>query len=333
MKNRANPKLVGAFVVGAVALAVVGVGVLGSGRLFRQAVPFVLYFPGGVQGLRVGAPVKFKGVEVGSVTNILLNLDQPVSGAAQIPVFIEIDMKKVLRKGGPPDLEDPAVYRKFVEWGLRAQLESESLLTGQLFVQLDFHPEIPPRFVQPPDYRYRELPTVPNTLERAGLAVEELLAELRRANISGLARSATQALDGIHRFVDSAELQADVVAVAATLRGADRAVADLRRVASHLDQQAAPLLASLASTSEQTRQAVARADSAIVRADAALGQLQATLADARAQVEPGSPVSTRLLRTLDETAAAARSVRELADYLQRNPTALLLGRPAAAEPR
>ena len=82
MARRANPKAVGVFILGALALAVTAVVALGSGRLFQKSNQYVLFFAGNVNGLRVGAPVKFKGVEVGSVTNVLLNLNidsQPIA--------------------------------------------------------------------------------------------------------------------------------------------------------------------------------------------------------------------------------------------------------------
>jgi paraquat-inducible protein B len=333
MSYRANPKLIGAFVLGAIALAAVALGVLGSGKLFRRSIRFVLYFPSSVEGLNTGAPVKFKGVEVGRVTGILLNLDRPEASDAQIPVFIDLDMDKVIKKGGPPDLEDPAVVAGFIDRGLRAELESQSLLTGQLFIELDFHPEIPAHFVQAAGYRYRELPTIPNTLDRAGVAAEDLLDQLRRANLPALVHSAVRAMDSVHDLVESPAVKTDLAAVAVTLRHADQAIASLDQTAGRLERQFEPLAASLTGASEQTRQTVARAEAAVVHADAAMGQLQSTLEAVRAQVEPGSPISHELLRTLAETAAAARSVHQLADYLQLNPSSLVLGRPKAREPQ
>jgi paraquat-inducible protein B len=333
LNHKPNPKLIGAFVVGAVILAAAALGILGSGKLFHHAIQFVLYFPSSVEGLNAGAPVKFKGVEVGRVSRILLNLDRPEMSDAQIPVFIDLDMDKVIKKGGPPDLEDPAVVGSFISHGLRAELESQSLLTGQLFIELDFHPEIPAHFVQPPGYRFREIPTIQNSLERTGLVAEDVLDQLRRANLPALVHSAVQALDSVHALIESPVVKADLTAVGVTLRHADQAIANLDKTASRLEQKVEPLAASFDATAAETRRTVARAELAITHADAAIDQLQSTLTAVRAQVEPDSPVSHELLRTLSETAAAARSVRQLADYLQLNPSSLVLGRPREREPR
>ena len=75
MAKRANPAFVGAFVIGAIALAIAAVALLGSGSLFRNTHQFVCFFDGNVNGLRVGALVKFKGVEIGEVRQILLSLN------------------------------------------------------------------------------------------------------------------------------------------------------------------------------------------------------------------------------------------------------------------
>src|SRR5438270_13979361 len=101
MRTRASARLVGLFVIGAVALAITAVAVLGSGKLFRKTIPFILVFRGNVNGLRVGAPVKIKGVTIGSVTEIELRLDLGThtvaygTGGIQIPVQIEIDESRV----------------------------------------------------------------------------------------------------------------------------------------------------------------------------------------------------------------------------------------------
>ena len=105
MNKKISPTLIGAFVVGAVALIVIAILVFGSGRLFRQSRDFVLYFDNSVNGLRVGAPVKFKGVEVGSVKDIRLQLEQGKL-INKIPVIIEIDLGKLTSRGSSRDIAE-----------------------------------------------------------------------------------------------------------------------------------------------------------------------------------------------------------------------------------
>ena len=100
MNKKTSPTLIGAFIVGAVVLLVIAVIAFGSGRLFKQSKEFVLYFDNSVNGLRVGAPVKFKGVEIGSVKDIRLQLGKDTQ-INKIPVII-----KSSRKTG-----SPAAYR------------------------------------------------------------------------------------------------------------------------------------------------------------------------------------------------------------------------------
>jgi paraquat-inducible protein B len=165
MNKRISPAMIGAFVLGAVALIVIAILVFGSGRLFRQTRTFVLYFDNSVNGLRVGAPVKLKGVEIGSVKDIRLLVGQGTAGD-MIPVIIEIDLKKLTRRGAAAAAEttvDPEAMQKvIVDRGLRGQLDMESLVTGLLYVAIDFFPGTPINLVQKPggDYDYPEIATL-----------------------------------------------------------------------------------------------------------------------------------------------------------------------------
>jgi phospholipid/cholesterol/gamma-HCH transport system substrate-binding protein len=159
--NRANPKLIGAFVVGAVALVVVGVLLLGGAQVFTAKRTFVAYFEGSVKGLNVGAPVEFQGVKIGSVTDIQLQfLTEDME--LRIPVFFEFEPSKVTHVGAHADSRRQ-LLKPLVERGLRAQLEMQSLVTGQLLVQLGFLPDTPIHLVG--DGKILEIPTVPTAMQ------------------------------------------------------------------------------------------------------------------------------------------------------------------------
>src|SRR5581483_5670414 len=166
MGRRPNPAVIGAFVVGAVVLAVVGVLVLGSGRYFRATMPVVVYFTGSVNGRAVGAPVKFKGFPGGDGRDIRLNSAPHERAAAdvRIPVLIELDQGRIAEQGVRTGVDEKTL-RRLIDEGLRAQLSTESFMTGVLYVALDLRPGTPVRLVSDPTVPYVEIPALPTAME------------------------------------------------------------------------------------------------------------------------------------------------------------------------
>ncbi|MGH8068193.1 MAG: MlaD family protein [Candidatus Entotheonellia bacterium] len=147
MGRRANPTLIGAFLVGALALIVIGILVFARGQFLTEKRTFVSYFDGSVKGLNIGAPVDFKGVRVGSVTDIRVDY-MTNEGEFRLPVFIEIEPDRISQVGVRKTREERLnLYQGMIERGLRAQLGTVSLVTGQLYVQLDFFPGTPAKLV------------------------------------------------------------------------------------------------------------------------------------------------------------------------------------------
>lgn len=315
MGKKANPVVIGAFVVGAVALAVIGVLVFGSGQYFKHLEHYVMFFPGSVNGLVVGAPVKFKGVTIGSVTDIRL-VFQPddVAHEVTIPVYVDVDPSKVSLDGEPLDMTDPVRLRGLVDKGMRAQLQSQSLVTGLLFVQVDFFPNTKVAYVLPQPSEPIEIPTVPSALEQASSVAREIIDELRKVQFGPMVQSASEAMTGINQLVNSAALRNAIEALPGTVNNLNDTVASLRKLAEELRVEVAPLKTRL--------------DGTLTSAEHALTSVRDTAGAARVLIEPGSPLDHDLRQTLRDVSAAARSLGELADYLERNPTALIYGKQA-----
>ncbi len=173
--SKASPTLIGGFVIGAIALAVFGSLVLGGARWLDRSDIFVTYFPGSVKGLRVGAPVDFRGVNIGEVTDIRVVFN-PKDVTARIPVVIQFDPSRIDVPGMPLAASSKEVSR-LVEAGFRAQLQFQSLLTGLLLVNLDFRPNTPVRLIggaQP----YPEIPTIPSGLEQYQESADQVAQQL-----------------------------------------------------------------------------------------------------------------------------------------------------------
>jgi paraquat-inducible protein B len=300
--KRANPTLVGGFVLGALVLALVGIALFGSGRLFRETYPFVLYFTGSVNGLNPGAPVKFKGVEVGSVQRIQVLFEQTGSDVT-IPVHIELDADKLARAGVHAEFTPESIQRA-IDQGLRGRLEPQSLVTGLLFVNLDYFPDTEAHFVGSAG-GLPEIPTVPQQIEEATQVVKQILTRLGELDLKALVESATATLDSLRDLAGSDEARRAVVSL-------DETLASLRELSKQLEMTIVPLGKSLQRTADETQKLEA--------------ELADTLGAVKQLVRPGSPLTQQLSTALQDVSAAARSVRQLADSLERNPGAIVRGR-------
>ena len=316
-KQRVSPALIGAFVLGAVLLAITAVVLIGSGRFLHRSYPFVLYFTGSVNGLRVGAPVKFRGVEVGSVKDIRIRLE-PEQSEHRIPVIIGVDPDKITSLGGSETiLNSTAEYQSAIDGGLRGQLQTESFVTGLLFVALDFFPGSSATFVHLPrtrKFHYREIPTEPSSTEKARLAVSEVLTKLAESDLVGLVDSAREAVSELHHLIGSPDLKLTIRSLGDVAGRVGEAAGNVSQLATGLDTSVSELTANLGQTSIKAGAMMDRAGLVLQHTDAAFND---------------APVVYQLTRTLEEVAAAARSVRQLTGYLERNPSSVLFGKPVA----
>ncbi len=327
MGRKANPAVIGAFVVGALVLGVVGVVIFGSGQLFKNTSKYVCFFPGPVDGLNVGAPVKVNGVEIGSVADIRLRLPEQerlhitVQGV-HIPVTIEIDNDRVAALGG----EEHRNLEALIDHGLRAQLNAQSLVTGLLFVQLDFRPEIPAIFILPPDSRVTEIPTIPTAMEQVQTAAENIFRRLQEVHVEALVKSLTEAVDTIKTVAATPELKETIQALPATVANLNQTVAGFRELSVRLDTQTGPLLDSLKGTSDKAGPLLDSLKGTSEKGGAAMEQARQTMQSVEQFVEPESLLSTQLSGSLQEVSDAARALRLLANLLERNPSVLVRGK-------
>jgi paraquat-inducible protein B len=301
VSRRANPSVIGAFVLGAVVLGVVAVLLFGSGQFFEQRNPFVLYFDSSVQGLEVGSPVIFQGVAVGSVTSIsaVVNFD---TGTVAVPVYVEIVQGRVTvvgERGGVVGGVDTEIKR-----GLRARLKSLSLITGKLYVDLDYYPDKPAVFKHlDPDTP--EIPTIPSELEEIRATFGEFIKDVRKLPLSELVDKLASAASGIDKLVNKPELDHAIDEL-------DGALTEAHGMLAKLNTRVDPLADSAEGALEQARKA--------------LGQVEAAVADVKSLIEPGSPLQYELIAALEELKRAARSVRVLADGLSQQPDSIIFGK-------
>lgn len=265
-------------------------------RAFIRKLNFVLYFDGSVRGLAAGAPVEFRGIRVGSVSDVRLELD-PETLAFNLPVIVEIEPERIMdvTRGPAPE----AVLESLVERGLRARLQTGSLLTGQLFVELDMYPDSELRLRGAGGVDYPELPTVPGAMETITASIEKLVGQLDAVELDAIAANLLGTLEGTNALLNAPELERMLVDVEGSMRA-------FRGILEQVE----------ASDMEAT----------LVAARGVLGNLERTLEVAADALDPQAPMHYNLVRMFAELEETARAIRALVELLEREPQAVIFGR-------
>jgi paraquat-inducible protein B len=257
---------------------------------------FVLLFDESVRGLSPGAPVEFRGIQIGQVVDIKPEFDIKLN-KVKIPVIAAAEPERISFIGKLPEgVSRETLVDYLVERGLRAQLRTGSLLTGQLYIAMDLFPDAKPaKLVRGGRYGYPEFPTTPTQLEEIGSKVTQLIAKIDKIPIEQIGNDLRDTIQGAKRVTNSPELTE-------TLKSLNAAIKELQLLMADLRTRTAPEM------------------------NATLQQAQASLAAAGNVLESGSPLQSRLKETLEELASAARALRVLSDYLERQPQSLLTGK-------
>jgi len=300
VSRRANPAAVGGFVLVGLAILVAGILVLGGGRLFKRTIRYVVFFEGSVNGLSVGAPVKVEGVSVGQVIEIDAIVDVQLWSVLTKAV-IEIDPDRLTRRGVRAG--EPIPDRELVEHGMRARLEMQSLLTGQLYVELSFRPETEAKLVG--SDTYPEIPSLPTTVQEIEAQVRRALTKLAEMPLEEIAKNLDATLAGVDRLVNDPSIPLALANLNAALVEARQAMEG----AAHLSQRADDEI-----------------DAVSERATAALDDARRTLEDVRGTLGAGSPLSYQLSVTLKELDRTLEAIRLMAQQIERNPRSLVFGR-------
>ncbi len=330
MSKKSNPTVIGAFVVGAVILLAIAVAVFGGSELLAKRQTYVAYFTEDTQGLRVGSNVMMNGVVIGQVARMALIIDQDsYSSRTEVTIevfpenWISMSEGEVVGEGPAADIGHDELINVA---GLRATLAAESLVTGQLLVDVDFRPDVEAVLRGGEDPPYPEIPTIPSRVQELLAKIQTWAAELSEhfdaeefaTNLQGAIRGADElansedlreTLAGINTLTNRPETQNITVTLQDALRQVDSAAADagalLRNANAKLDTDLKPIMEKL---------------------DAAMGEAQQALNAAKVQLSGESVQAYQLGEALREIQGAARSLREFLDYLESNPEALLKGK-------
>jgi paraquat-inducible protein B len=334
MSQKANPTLIGVFVFGAIVIAVGAVIFFGSGDFFSKKQIYVSYFNQSVSGLAVGSNVKFKGVTIGKVTKVLLGFvgeDKPVYAK----VFYQVDENLVVKELGPNgasvDLSDPEAHAKRIEQGFRARLDFESLISGQLYVALDFVKIDPAPAIfhhTESDENVLEIPVQPSDIEAIVANLTKAISNLGNVDFLTIskdlqslivsARDGIEALkladlgNSLNGLVNGPELKG---ALGSVKQSFDQLDATLKKLDKELD----PISNNLNPTLEEAKKTMA--------------QLQSATAQLDKMLSTNSSFRYQLDSALSQIGTAADSLRRLSEFLERNPNSIIFGRKPTKQER
>ncbi len=317
MSEKPHTVAIGAFIIGALLIALTTViFVIGSG-LGQERRKVVMVFDGSVKGLSVGAPVALRGVQIGQVTDIELILDTDNVELIML-VEAELSAENIRRRGHSTE----EITEELISRGLRAQLNTQSLLTGLLYIQLDFHPETRADLVDI-DSPYIQIPTIPTGLER-------LTREVAEIDIAKLASDLESTLAGLQAFITNEQFQA----LPARL---ETALDSMTTLSNRLQEQ-------LATTGPKIDQALDGANDTFTMASGELVQIsslvqanlrtletavtafEAAMQEFDGFISPDSATAYELSRALREISLAGRALQALAKTLEAQPEALIRGK-------
>lgn len=323
MSLRANPTAIGLFLIGGTLLAVVGVATLASTSWFDKESTFVSYFDESVNGLEVGAAVKFQGVPVGRVTDLLIQIGLQ-DKTFQVPVQYDVDLSRLtVSRGGFVHLNEADVLKQQIGDGLRAQLQMESIVTGQLYIELVYRDDATtPQFARLPTL-HPEIPTSPSLLaafgSQAGSVVSDVLKVLIRVNemlasvdMEEINRSVVASAGAVERLAESRELRDAFAEVPGMAEQFNSAMGEMQALIERLDETLAPMKGQMESTNEELV--------------LTLQTLRKAVEDARGLYSTDSGVGYQVEGAMASLKEAADALRTLVLSLDRNPDMLIRGR-------
>lgn len=325
MSKPVNTLAIGSFTLGALALLLIGFFIFGGGRLFNQdRIRFVVFFSSSLNGLDVGAPVKMQGVKIGEVTDIALLLNAQ-SGVIYKPVVIEIDRSSLSTSSQHEfqavvsEAERIANRNRLVEIGFRARLEMQSLLTGLLYVDFDLHPEKKPVYA---DLNYQdilEMPSLPTTSDEIFNTAEEIAQKISSLPFEQIIYDLSDSLKEVKNLLASDQTKQTTTALTNTLNEMETT---FRLVNNHLES----LMQETQQTVATTRTLIATTQQELKPLLASMDQTLISTQKFIQSFDHAVGPESKLQDTLDALTAASRSVKNLTDYLERHPEALLSGK-------
>ena len=331
MSKPVNPYTIGAFLVGSLTLLVAAILIFGGGEFFKKKMQYVIFFDSALNGLNVGAPVKLQGVQIGTVKEISLEIDKNFSRIVK-PVVIEIDPSAVLNFNGQPFQSANTTKKRkehvqhLIDVGLKAQLQTQSLLTGLLYVEFSFYQDTPVKLTGLNYKDLPELPAVATTADRIKATAEEVLTNLRQLPIEQIVKDFAIILKEVRVISTSEELKKDRKALAKSLHETEILITSLNR---NLTPMLVNMNGTIIDTRTMVQQFTREIKPVLISTEKTLGTANSLLLESKhtmSSVEALTAPEAPLWQSLEALRDAAQSTESLTDYLEQHPDSIIYGK-------
>ncbi len=330
MSKKTNPALIGVFVLGALLIAVGAVVFFGTTKLFTRNKTFVCFFQQSVAGIQVGSAVKFKGVPVGQVTKIQIRFDE--DHPTYVKILFDLNADLIVNSlGADIDLFNEDFNRRQVARGMRTSLAYESFITGQLYLELDYHADAPPPVYLQTKTNYSEIPSLPSNIEELVEEAQKAIGKLGKIDFEGLSRDLEDLLTSLRKSISEIqfdELSSSVRRTADSISGlaaspeVKDALVSIQQACDHLSSTLQTLQVQIDPLSKDLQPDLVELRKTLVSLQKTSGSLTSTLA-------PEGDLRYQLSGTLGQLNEMAKSLQQLSDFLKRNPNSLIFGRKPA----
>ena len=335
MSKQVSPTLIGSFFLAALGLVIIAIMMFGGGNYFEKHHKFVLYFhsENNLNGLNVGAPVKLEGVQIGEVKEVALLLDENTLEVVK-PVVIELDYSNIISEDDdkleeydkPQEEDQDQQIKAFIKRGLKAQLKSQSMLTGLLYIEFQFSPEDEVVLTGRKFRDLRELPTTTNAAEDFKREAQNAINRVRNLPLEQIVEDLAVNMSEIKLILTSQSLKEN-------RQGINQSIKEMEKLLINLNENFTPLMFNLNGTMKDTRVVVQEFSRDI---KPVLSSLEKTLNKAteilsesqyavRSFEEFSSPEAP-LWQALEAIKEAAESTKNLTDTLERNPESIIYGK-------
>lgn len=321
MKNKISPAAIGMFVISAAVIAVAAVMIFGAAKFFSKTEMFISFFSESLNGLDVGAPLKYKGVKIGKVEGIFINSPREIKDS-KVSVVYSIDVNMLKRRTGHEVKDFDEWIEEQIAQGLRAKLKYQSIVTGMLYIELDFVSNKDEKYeLFYGGKRFKEIPAENSGLAEMAKGIENMMANISKIDFASISENLNKVLITTNTKLNDLDTKAISDNTKTALEGINNLVRNKK-----IEESFKKLDTLLTNSNELVKDINRNSTELTKRSEKTLANADEVMKNINTVVSPQSPFRYELAQLIKSLTDSMNSISNLADYIQRNPQSILTGK-------